>query len=397
MRDLADPTSSSQASLHSPLRAVEQTFSTASLRSRACWVVGVYAFFATLWVCFSDHALRALISNPEWLLQVNVYNKLGFVAVTFFILWFMVRWAFGEIEDAYQSLKAHEVEIERLKRLYAALSQINQAIVWTRERDVLFKKICSVLIEHGGFLMAWIGWNDPETKRLMPVAECGDINGYLQNIQIYTDERPEGLGPSGTAFREGRSYICNDLLNDPIMLPWHAEASRLNLRASAVFPIRLKDAVCGTLNVYAAEPGFFQDKEVALLEEAAMDISFALENLEREEERRQTQSDADSERLFMGTMIESMPGILYFYNEQGKFLRWNQNFSSASGYSRAEISEMHPLDFFEGTHKEQVAQRIAETFETGASCVEAPFLGGCKVCSVKGFSLAMHAPLGAAE
>lgn len=374
MSDPADPTSSSQASLHSAQQAAERIFSTSSLRSRACWVAAVYAFFATLWVCFSDHALRALISNPEWLLQAYVYNKLGFVAVTFLLLGFMVRWALGEIEVGYQSLKAHEVEIERLKRLYAALSQINQAIVWTPQRDVLFKKICSVLIEHGSFLMAWIGWNDPETKRLMPVAECGDDNGYLQNIQIYTDERPEGLGPSGTAFREGRTYICNDMLNDPVAQPWHADARRRNLRASAVFPIRLKGVVCGTLNVYAAEPGFFQDKEIALLEEAALDISFALENLEREEERRQTQADADSERLFMDTMIESMPGVLYFYSEQGRFLRWNQNFSTASGYNRAEISQMHPLDFFESPHKERVAQRIAETFETGASFVEAPFL-----------------------
>ncbi len=374
MSDSADPSSRRTGTQHSPRQALERIFTSSSLRSRAFWVAGAYALFATLWLYFSAHAQRLLISTPEQLLHIGVYNRLGFVVVTFLLLWFMLRWAFGVIEDNYNSLKAHQIEIERLKRLYAALSQINHAIVRTPQRDVLFRKICSVLIEHGGFLMVWIGWNDPETKRLVPVAECGDINGDLQNLQIYTDERPEGQGPSGTAFRQGRPYICNDLLNDPITLPWREEAKRRNLRASAVFPIRLNDAVCGTLNVYAAEPGFFQDKEVALLKEAAMDISFALENRERDEEQRQTQSDADSERLFMDTMIESMPGILYFYSEQGKFLRWNQNFSTASGYSRAEISQMHPLDFFGGAHKEQIAQRIAETFETGSSFVEAPFL-----------------------
>jgi PAS domain S-box-containing protein len=268
----------------------------------------------------------------------------------------------------------HQLEIERLKRLYAALSQINHAIVRQPQREELFKKICTVLVGHGGFLMAWIGWNDPETKRLMPVAECGDIDGYLHNIQIYTDERPEGRGPSGTAFREGRPYISNDLLNDPAILPWIAEARRRNLRASAVFPIRQKGVVCGTLNVYAAEPGFFQDQEIELLEEAAMDVSFALENLEREALRQQAQEEAENERLFMETMIESMPGIVYFYSEQGKFLRWNRNLSTVSGYSSEEITQMHPLDFFGDAHKTQVARRIAQTFETGSSCVEAPFL-----------------------
>ncbi|WP_395732825.1 ATP-binding protein [Prosthecobacter sp.] len=276
--------------------------------------------------------------------------------------------------SSIQALQEHQLEIERLKRLYAALSQINHAIVRKPQREELFKKICTVLVGHGGFLMAWIGWNDPETKRLMPVAECGDTGGYLHNIQIYTDERPEGLGPSGTAFREGRPYICNDLLNDPSTLPWRAEAGRRNLHASAVFPIRQKGVVCGTLNVYAAEPGFFQDQEIALLEEAAMDVSFALENLEREALRQQAQEEAENERLFMETMIESMPGIVYFYSEQGKFLRWNQNFSTVSGYSSAEIAQMHPLDFFGDSHKTQVAHRIAQTFETGTSAVEAPFM-----------------------
>ncbi|MBN8422412.1 MAG: PAS domain S-box protein [Verrucomicrobia bacterium] len=279
-----------------------------------------------------------------------------------------------ESPSSSHSLQAHQLEIERLKRLYAALSQINHAIVRKPQREELFKKICTVLVGHGGFLMAWIGWHDPETKRLMPVAECGDTGGYLHNIQIYTDERPEGQGPSGTAFREGRPCICNDLLNDPSTLPWRAEAGRRNLRASAVFPIRQKGAVCGTLNVYAAEPGFFQDQEIALLEEAAMDVSFALENLEHEALRQQAQEEAENERLFMETMIESMPGIVYFYSEQGRFLRWNQNFSTVSGYSSAEIAQMHPLDFFGAEHKTEVAHRIVQTFETGASAVEAPFM-----------------------
>ncbi|HEX9083721.1 MAG TPA: hypothetical protein VF836_03195, partial [Gemmatimonadaceae bacterium] len=48
--------------------------------------------------------------------------------------------------------KAHEIEIERLNRMYSALSQINQAIVRMPTRDDLFQTVCRVLVEHGGFL-----------------------------------------------------------------------------------------------------------------------------------------------------------------------------------------------------------------------------------------------------
>ena len=188
--------------------------------------------------------------------------------------------------------KAHEIEIERLTRLYAALSQINQAIVWTPARDALLEKICQVLIEFGGFRMAWIGWHDSDNARLVPVASCGDERDYLQSVRIFADDRPEGRGPTGTAFREGRTYICNDLLGDPATLPWRSEIERRGFRASAAFPIREQGVTCGVITVYADEVGIFRDKEIALLEEAAMDVSFALDNLQRELARRRAEEES---------------------------------------------------------------------------------------------------------
>ncbi len=70
--------------------------------------------------------------------------------------------------------KTHEKEILRLSRLYAALSQINQAIVWTRQRDKLFERICRVLVEMGQFSLARIGQADVEMARVKVVAQWGD-------------------------------------------------------------------------------------------------------------------------------------------------------------------------------------------------------------------------------
>ncbi len=272
------------------------------------------------------------------------------------------------------AFKAREREVARMSRLYAGLSQINQAIVWTGNREELFAKVCQVLIEHGGFGMAWIGWHDPASQELVPVAVCGDDNGYITSINVYADDRPEGYGPTGTAFRTGQPYVCNNMYDDPATLPWRNEIKLRGFRASAVFPIRQNGQVSGTLSVYADQPDFFRDKEIALLKEAAGDISFALDNFAREEQRRQAEIAAQSEKLFSDTMVESMPGILYFYNEQGQFLRWNRSFEMVSGYSGAEIAQMHPGDFFSAAEKPLLERRIAEVFEKGQSTVEALFL-----------------------
>lgn len=269
---------------------------------------------------------------------------------------------------------ARRREIERLNRLYDALSQVNQAIVWSPTRDELFRKVCQVLVERGGFRMAWIGWHDAETRRLVPVADWGDEHGYLRGIDVFADERPEGRGPAGVAFREGRAYVANDFGGDPATRPWRASAERHDLHAAAVFPIRLSGSVCGVLSVYAAEVGFFQAREVALLEEAAGNVSFALDNFAREQSRREAEAAAVRERQMVDTIFDSVPGVIYLYDVEGRFLRWNQNFLAVSGYTAEELAGMHPLDFFRGGDIPRVREAIGRVFDSGESAIEAGFV-----------------------
>ena len=284
------------------------------------------------------------------------------------------RAAAAAIARDLAAMKDREREIQRLSRLYDALGQINQAIVRIPDRDALFQAVCRALVEHGGFSLAWIGWHDAASRHLKPVAEYGDENRYLHTITVYTDDRPEGRGPSATAFNTGRSYIINDLLSDPTTVPWRAEILRRGFLASAAFPIRLGGEVRGTLTVHADRRDFFHDKEIALLEEAVVDLSFALDNFARDEARRQAERTLQAEKVFSDTLIQSMPGILYLYDLSGSFRRWNQVFETTSGYSADEVARMHPRDFFSPEEWPHVEARIAEVFTNGESSVEASFL-----------------------
>ena len=70
------------------------------------------------------------------------------------------------------AMKTREREMIRLSQLYAALSEVNQAIVrLSRRRDECFEKICRVLVELGKFSMAWIGRPDLETRQVRLVAQ----------------------------------------------------------------------------------------------------------------------------------------------------------------------------------------------------------------------------------
>ena len=142
----------------------------------------------------------------------------------------------------------------------------------------------------GGFKMAWVGMVDAQGDIVKAVAQYGLEEGYLERIIISLREGPESLGPTGTAVREDRSDICNDIANDPRMAPWREEALTRGYRSSGSFPLRVGSRVVGSLTMYAGEPGFFTDEEVRLLESLAQDVSFAMESLERDALRRQTEA-----------------------------------------------------------------------------------------------------------
>ncbi len=267
--------------------------------------------------------------------------------------------------------KERERELARVSRLHAALSAINHAIVQAKSRDELFQSICTALVKQECFPLAWIGLHDPVSRRITPVATAGDEADYIRSITISSEDRMEGRGPTGNAFRSERPYICNNLDTDPGTLPWRAEINRRGFRASAVFLIRMQGKASGTLSVYAAEPGYFRDKEIALLQEAAAEISFGLDNLARVEARQQAEQNAKAERAFSEAILNSLPGVLYLYDENLNFLRWNHGFERATGYTTEEIANLSPLDLFTSDERPIVAARIKKVFDLGESSVEA--------------------------
>ena len=80
------------------------------------------------------------------------------------------------------------------------------------------------------------------------------------------------------------------------------------------------------------------------------------------------------EKALSESIINSLPGIFYLFDDQGRFLRWNKNFELVGGYSSEEMPERNPLEFFKGEEQSLVeTDRIRETFVKGESRVEANF------------------------
>ena len=257
--------------------------------------------------------------------------------------------------------KKNELEILRLSRIYAALSRINEAIVTMSDRKELFTSICRALVELGGFRMAWIGWLDNETQLVQPVANWGDHTNYTSKITIYADDRPEGRGPTGKAIRENRYHVCNDFVDDPDTLPWREQAARAGFQSTAALPIHQAGVVCGAIAVYSVEAGFFQEKEIGLLVEAAKDVSFAIDSLAREAARKQ----AEESNARLATAVEQSAEAVVIADTSARILYVNPAFEKITGYTRAEALGLNPRFLTSGEMERDFYRQLWEVLRRG--------------------------------
>lgn len=90
--------------------------------------------------------------------------------------------------------------------------------------------------------------------------------------------------------------------------------------------------------------------------------------------RQQAEREIIYEKELSDSLINTLPGVFYLYNEQGNFFRWNKNFETVTGYNSDEIVDKHPLDFFEGEDSKILEHKIKNVFEVGEDNVSAMFV-----------------------
>lgn len=72
-------------------------------------------------------------------------------------------------------------------------------------------------------------------------------------------------------------------------------------------------------------------------------------------------------------IINALPGVFYLFDRNGKYVRWNKNLETVTGYSGDEISGMHPLDLYRPEERQIVKEKIDEVFANESAEVTTTF------------------------
>jgi two-component system cell cycle sensor histidine kinase/response regulator CckA len=186
--------------------------------------------------------------------------------------------------------KQAEVELKRLNRALRTISDCNQALVRAGDETELLNKICQILVERGGFRMAWVGYAvQDEAKSVRPVVHAGEESGYLSALKITWADEPRGRGPTGTCIRTGQPAIARHIQDDPSFAPWREEALRRGYASSIGLPLNLSGKTTGALMLYSADADAFDADEVDLLRELADDLAFGIIALRNRDERERAE------------------------------------------------------------------------------------------------------------
>ena len=186
--------------------------------------------------------------------------------------------------------KQVETKLQQLSRLYATLSQINQAILRIHSREELGREVSRVTVDFGGFKLAWVGQHDLQAQEIIALGCSGEPQSYLRSFRHSSDQGSRRYCLCGRVVRENCYHVANDLSALQHMPDAQNGMQQAGIRSAAVFPIYFKGTIFGVFGVYAGEPGVFKEKEIALLEEAAQNISFALDHLAQEDWRLEAEA-----------------------------------------------------------------------------------------------------------
>jgi len=199
--------------------------------------------------------------------------------------------------------------LARLTELYAALSQTSQLISRVSDRSQLFDELCRICVRTSGLTLAAVGLVRRHPSEIDFVAAHGEPQAHLQTFKTVV---------------AGGPGVQTDVLHAPLRTRQSRvrngdDEPRGAFPSEASFPLICQNEVIGVLCVFSREPQYFRKDIVELLEQLAMEASFALDSLHREaDRRRQAAVMSDQNRIL--NLIASGTGLKVILTTLAQFM-----------------------------------------------------------------------------
>lgn len=178
------------------------------------------------------------------------------------------------------------LSLDDLNRVLRTLTAADTALVHAVEEAALFDAMCELIVEVGGYAMAWIAAPDPSRPSgLVPVASHGGDTSFLTAVLEASGGEP--MGPVAEAAHREITRVVQDIAELPAGLPHRQVALEHGYRSLIALPLPASDDLVGTLAIYSRHHNAFHADEILLLERLAADLAYGVTALRTRAERQQ--------------------------------------------------------------------------------------------------------------
>jgi diguanylate cyclase (GGDEF)-like protein/PAS domain S-box-containing protein len=243
------------------------------------------------------------------------------------------------------------------------LSDCNHELSRAPDERSLLASICRVIVDVGGYRLAWVGFADNDSAKSVRIMACAGADAeQLRQVRISWDHSPAGTGPSGRAIRNGKPSVCSSLDEDPAIVPWHSHALARGYSVAIALPLNLDTVPIGALTIYSERGDAFAPDEVKLLMELADHLSYGIAALS---------AHADSERaqgklqLFWHLFDKTRDLIYIAEAGTGRLVDVNETTLLRLGYTRDELLLLSAADISSGGPDQPWPERVHAAQSSG--------------------------------
>lgn len=224
--------------------------------------------------------------------------------------------------------KRIEEALRKVNRAYIVLTEFNLALVGKKTEDELADDICRIIVHDGGYCLAWVGIDRGDSQTVLsPVFQSKLKRDNLVEITTtWWESREDRSAP----------HIANHVNTGAALAPFREAAARYDFNSFIVLPLVIEEQILGTLNIYAAEPDAFKKGEVKLLLELAGNLSYGINSLRTEIEKKLTVQALEASEKQYQTLFEESKDVIFFSTPGGKFIDINHAGVELFGYPSKE-------------------------------------------------------------
>jgi PAS domain S-box-containing protein len=290
-------------------------------------IVTFYACIGGIWLVFSSAKIIASLFQKHPAIQLLEVNNIVFILVSSWLLYFLIR-------KSETNIKHRELALSRLNRALKAYSECHQTLIRADNEMQLMQNICRTIVEAGGYRVAWVGMaGKDEEKTIRPVAQWGDNEGYLKNLNVSWSNTDRGRGPTGTAIKTGKPVVIQYIEYDPKWEIWRENALRHGFNSSISLPLTICGKPFGALVIFSGETYAFDDDEVKLLSGLADDLAYGITSLRVAIDNEKIQK----EYRLLASVIEQAKECILLIDSNGVIQYVNPSVTTINGRSPLEM------------------------------------------------------------